>query len=151
MSKFLKKVGLLSFSIGFALFSTSFAQELSGTISMYPQAYYTTTQRPEAALAIEEIVAEYNEMHADLTVELIDSIPSGTDYRVWLQTRLAGGQAPNIAWQQFADRNREGIDTWVPLNEFLERPNPYVAEGQPGSERWADLLIYKEYEAILNS
>ena len=77
-----------------ALVGTAPAQEeLSGTITMYPQAYYDTTARPEAGQVIEQIIAEYNEMHPDLTVELVDSIASGTDYRVWLQTRLAGGQA----------------------------------------------------------
>ena len=88
---------------------------------------------------MEQVVDEYHALHPDVTVELVPVV-SGTDHQVWLTTRLAGGRAPNIVWHHFFWRNTEGIDTWVPLNEYLEGPNPYVAEGQPGSERWADLF-----------
>ena len=33
---------------------------------------------------------------------------------------------------------KKPINWWVPLNEYFERPNPYVPEGTPGRERWPD-------------
>jgi ABC-type glycerol-3-phosphate transport system substrate-binding protein len=115
----------------------SLAQDaLSGTVTLYPENYYNPDLYPEAAAEVEALMAEYQELHPDVTVELVPQVPTGTNYVTWLTTRLAAGQAPNIAWQQFYDRNREGSDVWVPLNEYLEQPNPYVPAGQPGSERW---------------
>lgn len=115
-------------------------EALNGTVTFYPADYYSPDLYPEAAAEFEALMAEYEELHPEVTVELVPAVPTGTNYVTWLTTRLAAGQAPNIAWQQFYDRNREGSDVWVPLNDYLERPNPYVPAGQPGSERWADLF-----------
>lgn len=114
------------------------AQDLSGTITVYPQGYYAPDQNPEAAAIIEQIAADYMALNPGVTVELVPQVPTGTDYRAWLTTRLAAGQAPNISWEQFYDRNREADEFWVPLTDFLEMPNKYIEAGQPGSERWMD-------------
>ena len=114
--------------------------ELSGTIVFYPQNYYAPDQRPEAAAVVESTIAAYEELHPNVNVELEPLIGSTDEYRTWLLTRLSAGQAPNITWEQYTDRNDEGAEVWVPLNEFLEQPNPYVEEGQPGSERWIDMF-----------
>lgn len=37
-------------------------------------------------------------------------------------------------------RNLEGGNWWASLNEFLDMPNPYIAEGTSGHERWLDSL-----------
>jgi multiple sugar transport system substrate-binding protein len=125
-------------SLLIALIGVASAQDLSGTITIYPQNYYSPDDRPEAAAAVEAVIQEYMDMHPGVTVELVPSVPTGTDYLAWLTTRLAAGNAPNIAWQQFYDRNRQGSETWVPLNDFFEMPNPYIPEGTPGHDRWAD-------------
>jgi ABC-type glycerol-3-phosphate transport system substrate-binding protein len=114
--------------------------ELNGTIQFYPQQYYAPEARPEAAKAVEELFAEYMETHPGVTVELVPYISSSDEYRTWLLTRLAAGEAPNITWEQYSDRNNEGADVWVPLTEYFEMPNPYVPEGQPGHDRWGDLF-----------
>ncbi len=112
--------------------------ELSGTITLYPQEYYRPDQDPEGAAAVEAVIQEYTAMNPGVTVELVPSVPTGTDYTAWLTTRLAAGNAPNIAWQQFYDRNRQADEVWVPLTDFFEMPNPYIPEGTPGHDRWAD-------------
>jgi hypothetical protein len=65
-------------------------------------------------------------------------LPSGTDYQTWLASRVAASEAPDIAWDQYGNRNRVQGDWWVPLDEFLEMPNPYIEAGTLGSERWVD-------------
>lgn len=53
---------------------------------------------------------------------------------------MAAGDAPDITFDHWFRRNLEGSNWWVSLNEFLEMPNPYIAEGAPGHERWLDSL-----------
>jgi len=112
--------------------------ELSGTITLYPQEYYRPDQDADGAAAVEAVIQDYMALNPGVTVELVPNVPTGTDYRAWLTTRLAAGNAPNIAWEQFYDRNLEGSETWVPLTDYFEMPNPYIPAGMPGSERWAD-------------
>ncbi|MBK8025158.1 MAG: extracellular solute-binding protein, partial [Chloroflexi bacterium] len=127
-------VSVFVLSIGLSLAQ----DDLSGTVVFYPQNYYAPEQRPEAAAVAEAVIAEYMAMNPGVTVELEPLIGSTDEYRTWLTTRLSAGQAPNITWEQYTQRNAGGEDVWVPLNEFLEMPNPYIPEGQPGSERWID-------------
>lgn len=126
---------LLAVVVGVSVVS---AQDLSGTITFYPQGYYAPDQNAEAAAVVEQIMQEYMDLNPGVTVELVPQVPTGTDYRAWLTTRLAAGNAPNIVWEQFYDRNREAAEVWVPLGDFLEMPNKYIEAGTPGSERWVD-------------
>lgn len=127
-------------SLMIASFASAQDSELSGTISFYPQGYYDPDANAESAAVVEQVMADYMALNPGVTVELVPSVPTGTDYRAWLTTRLAAGNAPNIVWEQFYDRNRERDEFWVPLTDFFEMPNPYVPAGQPGRERWADLF-----------
>ena len=113
---------------------------LSGSISFYPQNYYNPEARPEAAAVVEQVVADYMATNPDVAVELIPYVGDSNTYRTWLLTRLSAGEAPNITWEQYSDRNKEGAEVWVDLTDYFEQPNPYVAAGEPGSERWGDLF-----------
>jgi ABC-type glycerol-3-phosphate transport system substrate-binding protein len=139
---FIKYAGIFTIIAFCLVIGLSYAQEdeLSGTLVFYPQNYYAPELRPEAAAVTEQIVAEYVALHPGVTIALEPLIGSTDEYRTWLLTRLSAGQAPNITWEQYTDRNNEGSEVWVPLNEYLEMPNPYVPEGQPGSERWIELF-----------
>ena len=114
------------------------AAAATGKITFYPQEYYSPDSQPDAAKETQALMKEYMEKKPGVTVELVPNVPTGTNYDVWFSTRLSAGQAPNIAWRQFYDRNREASKVWVPLNEYLNKPNPYVEAGQPGSEKWSD-------------
>src|SRR5215216_5429075 len=142
MFKSIKFVGLLLVSaLCLVIGASSYAQdELTGTLVFYPQNYYAPEQRPEAAAVVEGIIAEYEALHPGVNVELEPLIGSSDEYRTWLLTRLSAGQAPNITWEQYTDRNNEGSEVWVPLNDYLQMPNPYVEAGQPGSEHWIDMF-----------
>jgi raffinose/stachyose/melibiose transport system substrate-binding protein len=123
-----------------AALGTTLAQdsELSGELNVYPQNYYNPEADPETAAVTEAVAQAYMDMHPGVTINLIPNLPGGTDYNTWLASRIAAGEAPDIAWDQFGNRNRVQDDWWVPLDEFLEMPNPYIEEGIPGSARWID-------------
>lgn len=113
---------------------------LSGQLQFYPQNYYNPEARPEAAQVVEEVVADYMAQNPGVEIELVPLVGDTAQYRQFLLTRLAAGQAPNITWEQYSDRNAERDEVWVRLDEYLDQPNPYVAEGEPGSEQWRDLF-----------
>ncbi len=120
-----------------------FAQEeMSGTISWYPQYYYQPDnegETPQAmAAAVEAVAQDYMDLHPGVTIDLLPS--RGAAYGEWLGTMMAAGTAPDLAWWQWQDRNNETRDWWVPLTEYLEAPNPYIADGELGSERWIDTM-----------
>ncbi len=62
-------------------------------------------------------------------------VNTGSSEGEWLKTQLIGGIAPEIVSLN-AEVVWPDVDKgwFVPLDEFLERPNPYV----PGNSRWMD-------------
>lgn len=108
------------------------------TISAYVNQYYAPETNPELSAVTEELVAEYEAEHPDVDIQLIAHIADVNAYQAWLTTRFTAGDEPDIAWQQFYQRNSERGDNWLALNDYLEAPNPYAAAGEPGSERWID-------------
>ncbi len=89
---------------------------------------------------IEPIVEAYEKLHPNVDIQFVVH-PFDDEVRRWMITQLTGGTAPDIMWTQpdwAAEDYRK--DWWVPLDEYLQQPNPYVTEGQPGRERWDDLF-----------
>lgn len=126
------------FAIVSGFVSVTSAQELSGELTVYLQEYYQPDRNPEVSAVSEALAQEYMDMHPGVTITLVPLIPAGQDAETFLAARMAAGESPDIMWQQFYSRNTRADDWWVPLNDILEMPNPYIAEGTPGSERWAD-------------
>jgi raffinose/stachyose/melibiose transport system substrate-binding protein len=90
--------------------------------------------------AIEGVIADYEKLHPEVDIELLPFINDVNTYQAWLTTRFSGGDQPDIAWQQFYQRNVEP-HLWLPVNEYLEQPNPYIAEGEKGASRWGDIFF----------
>ena len=136
---FVKTTVLLS-ALGFVFGASAVAQEqtFSGELSVYLNAYYDPANAPETAELMRQIAAEYEEMHPDVTIKLVDSLPSTQDLETFLAARMSAGQSPDIMWQQFSTRNLRGSSWWVPLNPYFDMPNPYIAEGTPGHEQWSE-------------
>ena len=78
------------------------------------------------------------ELHPNATVNLLPDPHTDADYHTWLASRMAAGETPDIAWDQFSSHNRNIDSWWTALDEYLEMPNPYIPEGIPGHERWID-------------
>ncbi len=72
-------------------------------------------------------------------------INTGSSEGEWLKTQLIGGIAPEII-NANAEATWPDVDKgwFIPLDEFLEKPNPYV----PGNKHWIDLF---SNQALLNA
>ena len=117
------------------------AKGLEGTIGFTPQAYFGPQVYPEAARMTEDLVQRYQQIHPEVNIDLIELPDSESGIRTWLTTRIAGGRAPQIAWEHYHKKWEQAAQGWwYPLDEFLDMPNPYIPDGQPGSERWRDLI-----------
>lgn len=95
----------------------------------------------EPLRALVDVAEEFVTKHPDTRV-VFRNVPS--QRREWLITQLASGAAPDIvavnvedAWQDIPK------GWWLPLDTFLDKPNPYIPAGEPGSAQWWDLFRYQ--------
>jgi len=117
-------------------------QQFSGKIR-FQAGHYTPSESMEKSAnnpvpikAMQDAVDAYRALQPGVEIEFV-RIPEGTEARVWTVTQLTGGNAPDIVWTQSFDTNRDlGKGWWVNLAPYMEKPNPYVEAGQPGSEQW---------------
>ena len=112
--------------------------DISGEITVHLQVYYRPEQHPEHSAIAEQVAAEYMEMHPNATVNLLPDTPDTSASTTWLAARMAAGEAPDIVWDHWFNRNRILDTWWAPLDEYFELPNPYIPEGTAGHERWMD-------------
>jgi ABC-type glycerol-3-phosphate transport system substrate-binding protein len=92
-------------------------------------------------IGIDNVVAAYQAAHPNVSIQLITQ-PINQDSRRWLVTQLTGGVAPDIIWNQPDWAAEDYRKSWiVPLDSYLAKPDPYVAAGDPGSEKWHDLFM----------
>ncbi|MBI1281572.1 MAG: hypothetical protein GC179_25825 [Anaerolineaceae bacterium] len=126
----------------FSSLSVSLAQDkqLSGELSVYLNAYYDPAVDKDTADLMTSIAQKYMDDHPGVTIKLVEALPAGQDVEAYLAARMAADQSPDIMWQQFGTRNVRGKTWWVPLNDYLAKPNPYIAEGTPGHDKWSDSL-----------
>ena len=88
-----------------------------------------------------EVADEFERLNPDTKVEFIDA-PVGQ--REWIVTQLTGGTAPDIINVNVENVWQDVQKGWyVPLDKYLEAPNPYVPAGKPGSKQWWDVFRYQ--------
>lgn len=90
------------------------------------------------------VAAAFEARFPDTRIELINA-PVAREYLV---TQLSGGSAPDIVAVNVEDVWVDVQKNWyVPLDRFLNAPNPFVAaRGQtnpPGSRQWWDMFRYQ--------
>lgn len=99
----------------------------------------------EPVKAAREEADAWEALHAGKKIRYQQMVSSGNSEGEWLKTQLLGGVAPEII-----NANAEitwpdvGKGWYIPLDEYLERPNPYV----PGNEHWIDLF---RNQALVNA
>jgi ABC-type glycerol-3-phosphate transport system substrate-binding protein len=87
------------------------------------------------------LAKEWEALHPGKQIKFQPVVSAGGGEGEWVKTQLLGGIAPEIlhqnaevCWQDF-DKG-----WYVPLDEFLEKPNPYV----PGNRRWIEVFENQE-------
>ncbi len=92
---------------------------------------------------ITKVIAAFEARFPDTHVEVINT----PLLREFLVTQLSGGSAPDIVTVNVEDVWVDTQKNWyVPLDRFLEAPNPFVAERDPkgpGARQWWDMFRYQ--------
>jgi ABC-type glycerol-3-phosphate transport system substrate-binding protein len=119
--------------------------KLAGDIQVWAGTNYQPSDSMEKSAqnlqphdAVIRLGNEYKKLHPEVgKIEWI-KVPTATDSRLWTETSQAGGTIPHISWQHsFQIDNDVKKDWWLPLDDYVKEPNPYIKEG-PGSKAWID-------------
>ena len=84
---------------------------------------------------------EWEEMHPGVMINYIEG-PGGEDMAQWVKSRQAAGSMPDICSAVDNWLNRDiGTGYWIPIDAWINTPNPYIPAGEPGHERFRDAFI----------
>ena len=138
------------------LFSTTLAsaaasKTLTGTLTIYAAQYTPaepTKDNPHPPTYLKKIVAAYEKLHPGVKIVLLPNTnPSSEAFAQWKYTQFAGGTIPDVIYNNPFLANNEVSKGWyVPLDQYLSEPNPYVK----GNKRWADVLKPGTLDSTLN-
>ena len=128
--------------------STRDAGDAAYTIKFAPGWSYLPDTNPygigEPLQGLKRVIAAFEARFPDTRIEVL-TVPSVREYLV---TQLSGGQAPDILNVNVENVWMDVQKGWyVPLDPFLERPNPFVVEQDdphlPGYRQWWDMFRYQ--------
>lgn len=93
---------------------------------------------------LKQVIAAFEARYPDTRIEVL-TVPSVREYLV---TQLSSGQAPDILNVNVENVWMDVQKGWyVPLDPFLEKPNPFVVEQgdpeKPGYRQWWDMFRYQ--------
>jgi ABC-type glycerol-3-phosphate transport system substrate-binding protein len=98
------------------------------------------TDRWDPPKAMNDMKAQYEEAHPDVTIEFVPNLPSG--YEEWLMTQMSGGTSPEIVWYQRGYIARDYEKGWfVNLDPYLAEKNPYDAAANSWKEAFQGPVI----------
>jgi len=111
-----------------------------------PSLYMPGTMPQGIGKPLEElnhVAAKFEELYPDTKIKY-EQVPSSV--REWIVTQLSAGIAPDIFYTNVENVWQDIQKDWyIPLDEYLSKPNPFAKPGKPGSEQWWDIF---KYEAI---
>ena len=88
--------------------------------------------------AYNALIADYEALHPNVSVTQIP-VPLRV-WRFWMESRLAGGMAPDL--MQLVDNDPNPIQrNFHPIDEWVEEPNPYNAGTDLEGIPWKDTLV----------
>lgn len=93
---------------------------------------------------LKKVIRAFEERFPDTKIEILN-VPSVREYLV---TQLSSGQAPDILNVNVENVWMDVQKGWyIPLDPFLEKPNPFVVErgdsAAPGFDQWWDMFRYQ--------
>ena len=123
---------------------SSITVEKKYILKVYPCVYMPGTMPFNVGKPLEgmkKVAEKFETLYPDTKIEYVD-VPA--ILREWLVTQLSSGQAPDILHVNVEDVWQDVHKGWyVPLDPYLEKPNPFVAQGAPGSKQWWDIFKYE--------
>ncbi len=124
-------------------------RDVKHVIKFAPGNQYTPGVRlfgmSEPLEGLTKVIRKYEARHPDTRIEVFN-VP--TVQREYLVTQLSSGAAPDIVKVNVEDVWVDVHKNWyVPLDTFLDQPNPYVVEkadpSLPGARQWWDMFRYQ--------
>lgn len=99
---------------------------------------------PYPTRILRELADEWEKLHPGVKIEFPTVVRSND--RTWVVTQLAGGNAPEIIYQNMGVYKDEDYPKgWVvSFDQYYEKPNPYV----PGNRKWRDLFYVEWMESL---
>lgn len=132
---------------------TNFAQD-EIVIQVEPGLYYPeepTEDNPNPPTFFNELIAEYEAANPGVRIELIE-VPGDIASDQWRSTVFQGQNEPHIITNNFIRVWQEESNDWyVPLNDYISQPNPYIPEGIAGSEAWQDSIPDVVWDTTLHT
>lgn len=121
-------------------------KKFSGDLQVWVGGTYQPTESMEKtpqnllpANAVVRIGDKYKQLYPEVGKLDFIRVPTATDARLWTETSQAGGTIPHISWQHsFQIDNDLKKGWWLPLDDYVKEPNPYLKAGEPGSKTWLD-------------
>lgn len=90
--------------------------------------------------AFDILVEKFEALYPDTKITAV-KVPGTPEYQV---TQLSSEQAPDVMMLNVEDVwPNVDKDWYIPLDDYLNKPNPFVAEGELGSEKWWDMFKYQ--------
>lgn len=111
--------------------------------SIMPTSNTTATVENPEVIQASKYIAEAYEKEKGVKIEFATSYGRSISSTIektseWYQHQIQTGNCPIIGYtakNYFQDR-----DYYLVLDEYLEKPNPYVKSGEAGSVRWKDMF-----------
>lgn len=89
----------------------------------------------------DKVAREFEKLFPDTQIEYVN-VPN--TLREWLVTQLGSGTAPDILNVNVEDVWQDVQKGWyVPFDDYLNKPNPFVKPGAPGSQKWWDVFKFQ--------
>lgn len=108
-----------------------------GNIIFFAQAYTPVTPtptQPHPLAYLNRIIAQYEQLHPGITIQLVPPAQVTGNYVTWLRTQIAGAQAPDIFWAQWSTVDSDlPHSTVLALDPWMANPDPYVASAASSS------------------
>lgn len=114
------------------------------TIRMTP-GVYMPGQRPTGVgpriTELRRAIDAYQQLHPNVRIILVPIGGADIVEGEYIKTQIMGGIAPDIV-QINVEAVWPDVDKgwWIPLDEYFDQPNPYIPEGEPGSDQWWDVF-----------
>jgi len=100
-----------------------------------------TEGTPVPRVALDKIIEDYSKENPNVTVEILKApTNSQEEYLTWLTTKIASGDAPEITWATDTPQNMVSKGWLLPIDEYLDQPNPYMDAGT----KWIDTFTNEE-------
>jgi len=120
------------------------APSWQGTIDVYAGGVQPNVARGEGLeplTALRTLADEWEEMHPGVKIHFIEEGMVGQD-PVWIKSRQAADTMPDIMYSLDNLLNRDvGTPYWIPVDPWINTPNPYIPAGEPGHDRWQEGFI----------